>query len=390
MRLAFQAQDARLRPSWQFLAQKLQERPAAGVLCAIVLCCLLIFGLWPFGHPRNDVTWFADQNIVRIGKHGTILSAGPLPGRNVDSCSIEIWVRPALSEASSTLLAFFGPSGLVGLSLHQSLTDLRLDDGTRRSRPSKMYIGDVLRAGRLVFLTVVSGPHGTAVYVDGVLARENSGFRSSHDACADRFVLGDAPDQHDTWEGELGGLAIYRHDLTAQQVLLNYQSWRNTGRPAESGSDKPDALYLFNEGGGRLVHDHGSSGVSLYIPQRYIIAQQILLESPWRAFEPTWNYIEDIFINIFGFVPFGFALCAFLAADGRVSRVGAITVLAGLLVSLSIEVLQAHLPTRNSDLTDILTNTLGTCFGVLLQRKWRLAPSKRVDAARQHQASGPQ
>jgi len=48
----------------------------------------------------------------------------------------------------------------------------------------------------------------------------------------------------------------------------------------------------------------------------------------------------------------------------RVKRVALMAVFLGALVSLTIEILQSYLPTRDSGMTDIITNTLGTWVGV--------------------------
>jgi hypothetical protein len=153
--------------------------------------------------------------------------------------------------------------------------------------------------------------------------------------------------------------------------MANYRSWTNVGRPAENGPASQYALYFFNENDGNLIRDHGNLGVNLFIPETYVIAQPIFLGLPLRSYDGDWGDVQDIIINIAGFVPFGFTLSAFLILNTRLKRSDAIAVLSGLAVSLTIEILQYYLPTRNSDLSDVLTNTLGTCVGVMLWRKWR-------------------
>jgi VanZ family protein len=250
------------------------------------------------------------------------------------------------------------------------LTDFRVDREVNGIRVARLYISDVFRAGKRVFLTVVSEPLETKVYLDGVLAQKLSSqyFQSSKETCSGNFVVGDSPSDAESWQGELYGLAIYRRNLSSEQVMASYNSWTKAEEPDESMTAKPDSLYLFKEKGDS-IHDRGSSGVNLSIPKHYEIAQQTLLESPWRAFRPTSSYLKDILINIGGFVPFGLTLGAFLVARGRVNTVTSMVVLAGFLLSLTIETLQSYLPTRDSDLTDVMTNTLGTWIGAILY--WR-------------------
>jgi len=48
-----------------------------------------------------------------------------------------------------------------------------------------------------------------------------------------------------------------------------------------------------------------------------------------------------------------------------------LVVLAGFLISLTIEIIQVWLPTRYSSATDLFCNTAGTLFGVALGVWWR-------------------
>ena len=99
------------------------------------------------------------------------------------------------------------------------------------------------------------------------------------------------------------------------------------------------------------------------IPEKYRIEDQALLMPFWKGFD-----LPDILENIVGFVPLGFFFFAYLSMRPSARRTALIVTVLGGLVSITMEVLQSHIPTRQSDSTDVITNTLGTWLGVMLYR----------------------
>jgi glycopeptide antibiotics resistance protein len=76
----------------------------------------------------------------------------------------------------------------------------------------------------------------------------------------------------------------------------------------------------------------------------------------------------DVLTNILGFIPFGFFLSAYLSMRKPCSifQLLLISILFAGCISLSIELIKVYLPTRNSQIIDIITNTTGTAVGVVL------------------------
>lgn len=216
-------------------------------------------------------------------------------------------------------------------------------------------------------MTITFGIHGTAIYTGGVLARTAPQFRLAPKELAGRIVLGDSPGQTDSWSGQVLGLAIYGRALTAAQVLRHYRTWTQGERPDISEDEHGVALYLFGERAGNVVHDQARPGANLYIPAKYVVWDQISLEPFWKEFSMSPSYWDAAFKNIVGFIPFGFCFFACLSAR-QVRRAALVTVVLGTLVSLTIEILQAYLPTRDSGTTDLFTNTLGSYIGVITCR----------------------
>jgi hypothetical protein len=181
-----------------------------------------------------------------------------------------------------------------------------------------------------------------------------------------QLIINNSAVAHAGGAGQLRGIAIYNRELTAAEALEHSHAWIRNGQPATSEDPGLVALYLFREGSGNVVHNQIKSGVDLYIPDRYLVLHEPFLRVPWKEFYPTWGYCQDVMVNIVGFMPFGFCFYAYFRWVAERSRPLLAAVALGASVSLTIEVLQSFLPTRDSGMTDLMTNTLGTTLGAWL------------------------
>jgi VanZ family protein len=365
-----------VRANWEVIGPKL-----LGTLCVFMVGGLLVAGLWPFHSPKNQVTWIGGGNGLHFGRHGTILSSGKFKATNAQEnvpCSVEVWLEPDSTEGGSTLFAFYAPGSPRQFSLNQSISDLALRSDIRvgryRTRTTRLYVEDIFRRGKPLFITVTSSGGQTSVYVDGALARTAPKFPLSGKDFNGELVVANSPTVDNSWSGLLRGLAFYDQELSPAQVFHHYETWIKKGRPDVSENERAVALYLFDEHAGRVIHSQIPSGTDLYIPDRYLVLDEVLLGPFWKAYNPSWSYWKDVLTNIVGFLPFGFLFCAYFSLAGRIKRPALVTILLGFALSLTIESLQSFLPTRDSDTTDVITNTLGTCFGVWLYRLnlWRV------------------
>ena len=341
------------------------------LICAAVLCTILTLGLWPFHSPGNEVAWLENRNGLRFGSHGAVIGSGSFQitnPQNAPEASLELWLQPERIWDSGSLLAFYEPGNLFQFLLYQSQTDLVVRTAARdeqhHAKPVSLHVNDVFRRDSgPVFITVTSGMKGAWIYIDGVLAVVAPQFPLSARDFSGRLVLAGSPGQTDSWSGRLFGFEIYNRQLTAVQVLHNCATWKQTGRPEIAEDERNLALYLFDERVGNVVRDKARSGVDLFIPEKYQVQEKIVLEPFWTEFSMARSYWGAALKNIVGFIPLGFCFYAYLVTQ-PIKRAALVTVVLGIAVSFTIEILQAFLPTRESGTTDLITNTLGAWVGV--------------------------
>lgn len=197
-----------------------------------------------------------------------------------------------------------------------------------------------------------------------MIAERSSRLALSERDCSGQLVLGTSPIADRAWSGELRGLAVYAADLTPAQVRLHFTEWLDGGQPTVGVSEAPVAVYTFSEHQERAIHNQAGSGPDLYIPKTFLIPHKPLLLGPWNDFRWNRDGLEDIAINVAGFIPLGGFLCSYLSLKSRHAAV--YTILAGTTVSLIIEILQAYLPSRTSSWADVMMNMFGTALGVAL------------------------
>jgi hypothetical protein len=347
-----------------------------GAICFIVLCAILVAGLWPFHSPRNEVQWLSHSNGLVFSRYGSIVSASAFKADSLHadgSCSLEMWLEPGRADGTGTILGFYWPENrVVSFAIRQYRTRLELERPTQKDlRNAKsaagVYVDKVFSHRGQVLVTITSSRSGTTVYADGVMLRKFEHFGLSRQDLTGRLVLGNSPVAAFDWIGRFRGLAIYDSELTADEVSQHLTKWRKNELPTIAGTDGLAGLYLFNEGQGNVVHNQVDSTTNLLIPERFFVLQQQFLELPWDEFRPGWRYWKNVGVNIVGFIPLGFFFCAYFSFRNSNAAV-AKTIALGFLVSLVIEVLQAFLPTRDSGMTDLITNTLGTAIGVMVSR----------------------
>jgi VanZ family protein len=277
-------------------------------------------------------------------------------------------VKPARAWGSGTLLAFYEPLSGRQFSLQQDYTDLALQrDIGGENYQTNLIVDNVFRR-KQAFITLTSDGQDAAVYIDGNLVTRSSRFGLSLSDFGGQLILASSPLQSNRWSGEVRGLALYKSKLTADQVVRHYQHWTRKGRPDAGENELPLALYTLDEHAGKIIHNQVGSGNDLCIPDRYRVVNQTLLEPPWTEFQTQKTYLENALVNIAGFVPLGFCFGAYFTSVRRIKHGILATIVLGAIVSLTIEVLQAYLPTRDSGFTDLITNTLGTSAGVALYR----------------------
>ena len=349
-----------------------------GAAVVLVLGTMLLVGLKPKGFRlRNEVSWLKDTPGISFSRIGIAFTEDPLtwPARPESAdcaITIELSIKPARAYANGIpcILSFWDRAAPDPLVIGQWRNHLIIRKRDPRSRRGYREMGadSALPRDSARLIDIASGGGGTIVYVNGEPDRdsERTSLVSGAGLSA-RLVLGNSATGQNPWYGELYGVTIFARELAPSEVARRYRAWDSLGRVALPIAPGAMVRYAFDEGHGRAARNTSGIEHQLWIPGIFRILQKQILTPPWKDFRPDLHYLEDVAVNFAGFMPFGFLLAALLMTglNIRRRRAVAMTVLAGFLLSLFIELAQVWIPTRSSQLSDLMLNTLGACVGAM-------------------------
>ena len=360
----------------------------------MLVLVILFFGLrFKGATTANQVAWLPDRAGLKFGHYAMaycrdVFKADPDPALTAAAgLTFELAVRAEALKRDRFQILMMLHGGrddeqlLIG-QWRSSLIVMHGDDYSGRRGLKRLAVGDALPVDTERLISITSDPGGTRIFVDGrpVARTTKLSLKIPNHRSPVSLVVGNSVYARHSWNGDMFGLAIYTHALTPAAVAAHFDQWKKTRDFSMAVSAEPAMLYLFDDVPGHKAFNRMGDTRYLVIPASVQILRKEILGLPWDNVRWDSEFWKDVVLNFLGFIPLGFFLSALRADFGRAAARRNLLLCAGLccLLSLGIEITQAWIPSRSSQLLDLVLNTLGGSTGVALQRlHWRRRENRK-------------
>lgn len=401
----------------------------SGKCLFLLLVILVTVGLWPFNFFANNLVTIGSDRGVHLERPATAYTSVPsVKLRNLTAFTIAIRLATNSSGLSSfeKILSYALSQKEANFILGQWKDGLGLDlrvDGTS----PEIHFGEygVLKKDVRICCVISYDGQALTLYENGRIRKtRNDSLKFSEWVDKYPLVIGTDANGRSQWRGTIYEIAIFDRALTEPEIrqlsehnkgnrwqvtgdrkavttgtrseiggsydraqddnsMIEYRG--KTGLPRfahnnETMSDSgPLIHYIFDQANTYETTFRGRKALGvrdlakgapadLVIPKYFMPYRRAFLERPSMDLKDyRRNIIEDILINLIGFAPLGMLL--FIIFGRKNIGMGVCLFLAaavGFAVSITIEVLQAFLPSRNSSMLDLIMNTTGTLIGALI------------------------
>lgn len=345
-------------------------------VATVIVCGIMFYaGLRPKGFRfHNEVAWITEPTGgIHFGKWGIAYTEHKAGSTNFlpDSVTIELAIKVPKADHGISPVIFYlwadhSPVSVYMIQWKNNLILRKMVCSWFRDKESE--IGAAVECGKKHLLVITSCRNaGTNLFVDGVQMDSSSRLSLYDDrGNLQRLAVGNASDAASPWHGDIYSLSIYKGIISPDDARARYLQW---AAGAEVAAPKGGfAVYQFDEGTGWVVHDRSGGLGDLLIPHWVHIPQKKILTMPWKDFRKDVFFLGDVAVNFIGFIPFGFFFFGLLRAksDFNHRKQVTVTILSGGSMSLFFELTQVFVPTRTSQMSDLIANILGTSAGIFL------------------------
>lgn len=328
------------------------------------ILALLIIGLWPFNFLQLNKVSQDSAHGLRLTPPATVYTSNHF--------------RKLLGLREFSILLnlssdFFGSNGyarILSYSLDDGCANFMIgqwEDGLvfklrASGRPDLVHFETegVLKKGEKGCIAIIFNGEKLLLYHNGKIKNEKKTGPLSFANWDGSYplVIGSEANGSFPWKGNIYSIRIFERAILPEEI----ERFSLPGSPQRDG-DIPLIDYSFDAGGAVIKDGGKGQPADLVIPKLFKPYKRAFLERP-SSLKEIWRNIGDILINLFGFMPLGFLLSGYLnlrSWSGKSAFV--VSLFIGASISLTIEVLQAFLPTRDSSMLDLIANTFGTAIG---------------------------
>jgi VanZ family protein len=350
------------------------------VFFVVVILVTLFFGLKPKDYRFvNQVKPLAENSGLAFTNIGMVYSEKTMGETGItDSMAIEISIKPfstgrrlskvvtLINEKGNELLAIEQWTDALMATLYDSngkaitrigIRGLVKDSATQvflaiNERELDLKVGNIKQKRNIPKGVVTPGYFSHAYMIIGLSSSGQKPFRGELYKLALFNVAGSCPDSLE--QNQLSG------------SLMATCSSAEGGGLLKAGT-KPAAFFDFSGIKYRRVFDLSGNKWYLCIPAFPRIFKYRVLQPFKIVHGDDRSLITDMVINFLGFIPFGVAaFLFFFTRSKKVIKSMVYTIIISSFITFSIETAQIFIPTRESQISDVMLNIAGAATGALI------------------------
>ena len=365
--------------SAQWRANTVNSTPRTTLALAGYILLILAAGLNPRSHQfSNDANIQNEGTGLRFQGNGLAFTAPFAIAQASDQSTdativVAVNPDPAATRGFQFISAITRDHSVDQLLLvqwHDQLAVMTGDDYDHSEKKPRLTTTIDDTADSYLLLAIRLDESGAALYLNGErVSSQAVGISLPSDFSGLRVVLGNDPDGRYPWSGSIAGFALYEVAMDSVELKELWRLWSQqqqfSGLPTTGAVIFYDFLNAENEDG--VILDGSVNGHHLQIPD-----DRVFIAPRFADFELSSTPTTDLLVNLLGFMPFGYLLSLWWSNRANKPISLFMVCLCSALLSASIELSQAWIPARDSNLLDFLLNIAGALAGAgLHRRRWQ-------------------